>query len=197
MSKLKKSGLLLIILILISSSAIANIDLEQEAEITDFRNVNWEMTLEEVLENEEAELLAEENEVLVYETEVAGLPTTLIYFFYENQLAAAEYRFNNNYTNPNNYIDDYSKLVNLLSEKYGPPTEDKTVWHNNLFENEPPSHGLAISLGHLEFWSKWATNDVEITSRLNGRNYNINFKISYQSTDFENASTEENYLDHL
>ena len=52
--------LLSIILILASSTARANVNLQQEA---DFREVNWGMSSTEVLETEKAELLAEEEAI--------------------------------------------------------------------------------------------------------------------------------------
>jgi hypothetical protein len=154
----------------------------------DFRKANWGMQMSEVKKTESVEILQETEDVLAYETTLAGFKALVIYIFAGNQLTRAKYSIIEEHTNKNDYIVDYSSLKELLTKKYGNPIEDETIWKDDLYRDKYSDWGFAISLGHLFYFSKWDTEKTEIVSVLNGENYQINAVIEYTS---KNLGAEE------
>lgn len=180
-----------------SSSASKKIELVKNP---DFRNTNWGMSMSEVQKHEDIELTKEDATTLAGKTSIAGLSTQLGYIFFKNQLAQAIYMINENHSNDTEYISDYEDLKNLLVEKYGKPSMDEIFWKNDLYEDDPENYGMAISVGHLTYMSKWDFSDTNLILILSGDNYDINFGIAYYSKELENdmdAETKNNSLSNL
>jgi hypothetical protein len=81
----------------------------------------------------------------------------------------------------NDYISDFDSLKSALTIKYGEPTDDKTIWKNSLYRDDKEEWGLAISIGHLYYYTSWKTDTTEISLGLIGDNFEINFFIDYSS----------------
>jgi len=152
----------------------------------DFRKADWGMSIEEVKKTEETEILKETNDVLVYETTLAGYQALVAYIFAGNKLTRAKYSFIEDHSNKNDYISDYSNLKTLLTKKYGNPYEDETFWKNDLYRDDYSDWGFAISLGHLFYYAKWDSESTDIVAILQGENYQIETIIEYTSKDLEN-----------
>lgn len=153
----------------------------------DFRNVNWGMNKEEVKSAETAdEFLELEDGTYSYKVDVAGLDSYLFYYFVENKLASSAYIFLVEHSNENLYIDDFYDLKTLLIKKYGEPASNIIHWDNDLYKDSEQDYGFAVSIGHLEYFTKWETDKTTIGLNLYGDNYDIYLSLDYTSKEYEN-----------
>ena len=193
---------LIIIITEISNSISVSLDIynpQSGENNTDFRNTRWGMSLDEVKNSEENQPTNNKNDLLVYINEIAGLSCKIVYIFADNKLTRAKYVFTNEHSNKNDFIVDYNEMKELLSKKYGVPY-DKELWKNDLYKDDYGQWGFAISLGHLMYYSEWATPNTSIKLVLNGENYNIDFQLEYSSSNLikvEKEIGEKKILDKL
>jgi len=179
--------LLFICFLLLSSLLFSN----------DFRKVNWGMNKDEVKKAETMEIIQESDDIIAYQTNLAGMQTLLIYIFADNKLTRAKYSIIDEHSNKNDYISDFSKIKELLSKKYGNCEEDETIWKDDLYRDKYSDWGFAVSLGHLIYYAKWNTEKTEILSILSGENYQIKNVIEYSSKALsgkEDEMREKEYL---
>ena len=157
------------------------------------RGTQWGMSLDEVREIEEAKLIQEKPDRLIYDTKIADMDAFVIYTFHQDKLKDAGYIFHQDHSNKNVYIDDYDKTKNLLTKKYGNPDSAEVVWHNDLYADDPDQYGFAVSIGHLELISIWENDEQVIYCSLRGDNYTIAHTIRYDSKELakEARSAEE------
>lgn len=149
-----------------------------------FRNTSWGMTKQDVTASENKMDPVEINENTIrYKTQLLGKNVELIYLFSQNQLAKAAYRLDDNYLNSGHFLNTYRKFKAALTQKYGPPTKDSTHWLNDTFRNVSHKKGLALSLGHTEYFANWETTISKIGIRLEAENYSILCLIEYWSKE--------------
>ncbi len=147
----------------------------------DLRNVKWGMNKEEVVKSEDKKPEFEKEDFVGYDETIDRKPVKLGYYFIDNKLCRAVYLLTSNHTNKNDYITDYDDFKNLLTEKYGKPKEDKTVWKHNLYKNDPQNWGLAVTMGSLVKITKWETKDTNIVVFMDGENFECRVVIQYES----------------
>ena len=158
----------------------------------DFRKTTWGMSKEQVKLSEDIKPVAEEKDLLMYETEVLHMKCYIAYKFVGNILATVIYKFIDRHSNENDYISDYSNVKVALNKKYGTPEFDDINWKNDLFADEPSRYGFAVSLGHLVYQSKWETDSTDIILSLDGENYEIDHAALYYSKIFYPKMKEKN-----
>ncbi len=144
-----------------------------------FRNNEWGASLNEVIRSEGKEPVDKNEELLVYKDELNNLDCGIIYNFINNELYSGSYIFINKHSNKTLYISDYKELKSLLIKKYGIPIDDKIIWRDDLYKDDPSSWGMAISIGHLSYGSRWKIDNTEINISLTGDNYKIHIGIIY------------------
>lgn len=171
------------------------------AEEYDFRNVNWGMSREEVKSIETADDFLElEDGAYTYKATVASLDSYLIYDFVENKLASSAYMFLVEHSNENLYIEDFYDLKTLLIKKYGEPAFNIINWDNDLYKDSEQDYGFAVSIGHLEYFTRWETDKTTIKLQLGGDNYDILLSLIYISKEYKdllNKADEEEDLSSL
>jgi len=146
----------------------------------DFRMTRWGMTSEQVKESETLTPSSESTNFIFYETKVANLKCLLCYSFSANdRLARGKYVITEKHANDNLFIVDYKVLAILLEGKYGNPESDDTFWRNDLYQDNPDSHGFAVSIGHVVYQKIWQLEDTEILLQLSGDNYEIFLALQY------------------
>lgn len=150
----------------------------------DFRKVKWGMTKSQVKKSEVAMPSKEEKGLLRYLGEVAGLKCLIDYSFVADTLCMAGYIFINKHANKTLYINDYETLKEILIEKYGTPSTDRTVWYDDLYRDDPEDWGLAVSIGHLAYVSQWETNPTNVSLGLIGDNFDITLGVTYDSNKY-------------
>ena len=80
----------------------------------------------------------------------------------------------------NEFIGYYQTLKAQLTTAYGSPTNDQTVWDNDLYQPVPNYWGVAVLIGHLHYHASWETADGTITLELTGNRHSKLF-LEYRS----------------
>ncbi len=125
-----------------------------------------------------------ERETLVVAKHFADHGVLEGYDFLEGSLVAGQYLVLQRPVNGlNEFIDYYESLKTSLTEHYGQPGEDRTVWTNDLYQPLPDYWGIAVQMGHLRYAARWDTPDGMITIELTG-NHHSRLMIEYRSTHF-------------
>lgn len=161
-----------------------------------FREVRWGMSEREVRATETDQPIHTSKNALVYNGSVAGLPCNVIYIFARDKCVRGKFQLLPTHSNENEYISDYENIKELLINKYGPfigPSEDNSdyFWRNDLYTDDYQNWGMAVSIGHLVFMSKWQTEDTDIGLILSGDNYEVTLIIEYVSKEFESLEDIE------
>lgn len=167
---------------------------------THFRNTHWGMSREEVKNSEDLELVREQEDVLMYQTNLSGFKAFIGYIFTNNKLTRAKYLITETHSNENDHISDYNDLNDLLEKKYGEPIEKDKHWKDDLYKDDYSDWGFAVSLGHLAYFTKWETESSYIVHALSGENYEISHQIEYggkEYMDYEQKIKEEKTMDEL
>ena len=173
--------IVLLLFLLVSSDLVS----QEKIQKNDFRNSKWGMKKDKVLSTEENKPTEagpiDQYFSALYTGEVAGLKMEYGYYFLDDVLVRGYYLLREKHTNKNKYIDDYNKLKEVLTRKYGSPKKSYTFWFNDLYKNDPQDHGRAVRIGHLGFESNWETDRTLIRLTLIGDNFNINLSLYYNS----------------
>lgn len=198
MLKMKTAFIIIITMLLaVSSSAQSRPDnlntkpTEEGKALNGFRDAAWGMSMQDVKKVETANLESEDGDGLIYSGNVAGLDCYIIYSFTSDKLTLGYYSFSKKYSNDNNYIDDYDKVVDLLISKYGLPEKQDEIWRNDLFRDDPQRWGMAVSAGYLVYQSIWDLPKTEIMLKLYGNNYEINHVLFYKSVELRKLREED------
>lgn len=173
---------------------------EHENNKNDFRVAKWGDTIEQIKAKEGKDNLSSTADIYMFYDNLAGMPCIVGYVFTDNRLSMAKYLFKQEHSNKSDFIDDYNKIVGLLSKKYGEPYHNAPYWKNTTFKGDPSNYGLAISAGHLIYTASWNLEKTTIDVCLSGENYEIAFDIQYLSKKFKDAQQnkkEQETLDLL
>lgn len=155
-----------------------------------FRNAVWGMTKAEVLKSEDLTVLYNDPDIISYEpTKISSLEALTTYYFKDGAFYRGAYLFQDIHTNDNLYIEDYEKVKNALTEKYGEPFADRAIWSDSHYKNDKENWGLALSMGDVWFAAQWETEDTDILLYLKGDNFQISHILSYTDKDYEAPST--------
>lgn len=149
-----------------------------------FRNSKWGMTKEEVTASEiKLDPVEINKNTIRYKTQILGNNVELIYLFSQNKLAKTAYKLDDNYLNSGHFLNTYREFKTALTQKYGPPIKNSTTWLNNTFRNVSHKKGLALSLGHTEYFASWENAISRISIRLEAENYYVLCLIEYWSKE--------------
>ena len=163
----------------------------------DFRHARWGMTRAEVLATEDLKPVEQNTDKLRYTIEILERNVDLYFTFADDKLVGAFYKLKDNYLNSNHFIRAYNQFKAALEKKYGPPKDEKTVWSNNFYKNASVKRGLALSLGHVKYYSLWETGNSTIKCRLQQTNYDILCLVEYDSKEYANLSKMETVKEGL
>jgi hypothetical protein len=149
----------------------------------DFRKAVWGMSPSEVKTGEAQKPVLEKDQglkrIVAYSDHIIGLECAVYYIFVQNQLIRAKYLILEDHSNKSEYLLDFTALEKALTEKYGKPTKQETLWKNDLFRTEPQQWGLAVSAGHLMKYSSWETARTVISIIIKGDNYEVSLGVEY------------------
>jgi len=148
---------------------------------SDFRKAKWGMTKAQVKASETFTVTKDMGESILYTGTLASFDVVVGYVFAGGKLVRAVYLVNEEHMNKTDHITDYNSLKELLVKKYGEPAEDESYWKQDLYRDDPQHWGMAISVGHLVYYTKWETDRTDITMALSGDNFEISHKIEYRS----------------
>lgn len=175
------------LLVILASPAMAD----------DFRNAAFGMSRADVRATEPGVQWREGDDVIGFSTAIAGLDAVAQYEFTNDRLYAGGYRIIEQHSNRTLYVSDYETLFGLLGEKYGKPKDDRTVWRNDLYRDDPEDYGIAVALGHLAKMATWETPTAEINLLLTGDNYKIDLYVYYKSRELGAEAEADDHQEAL
>jgi hypothetical protein len=157
----------------------------------DFRNTRWGMSQEQVVASEINDPVEKNENYIKYETKVLNINVDLQYLFVEDKLIVASYTLDEIYLNSKRYKYTYNIFEKALIDKFGEPKRKITNWMNDTYKNNSSRWGLAIGLGHVEYFATWKTESTVIRCSLTGENHNILSIIRFSSIEYKDL---EKYL---
>lgn len=179
----------------VSDEVTENIDVKY-----DLRNVNWGMSLQDVINSEEQTYtyISEDKQQIMYSDVTAGNVnfTYLMYYFDNDALNHAIYYADNTHSSDNLYVEDYNSLKDKLTSLYGTPNPNdvKEIWYDDLYKDNPNDYGKAVARGDLTMATRWTTDTTIITLFLSGDNYECKLAIQYYDV---NKNMDTNSTDGL
>lgn len=171
---LRKTSFLVVLFILLFT-------LVSVAEEYDFRNINWGMSIEEVKNNEELELVYETENSLMYETMLNSNDFYLVYFFDDSKLTQGVYSLKETFYNNLKYVRCYEKLKENLTEKYGEPIKDEELWLDDYYKGNYSKYGDAVLIGDLFYTTVWENEGTQILLGLLAKSGEITLPIYYSN----------------
>ena len=180
---MKKTILLIISLITLQANA-------------QFRGLEWGSTKKDAVAKYGKPDL-EGDGFIAYNYTLAGESTLSGFYYKQDKLYSGAYILAESHSNKNGYIDDYNNFKNLLSKKYGTPTNDETYWKDDLYKDDYSSWGMAISKGDMLKYSTWSDDKTDIECSITGDNYDITCKILYSSNELKDWVSEINEEEDL
>jgi hypothetical protein len=158
---------------------------------TNFRGSRWGMSKQQILRMEgypDEQDSSSGLDIIQYLQTVLNMDCMVGFVFAENKLVKAKYSFLTKHGDKNQYIQDYSKIRDILVEKYGKPETESALWQDNRYKNEPSNWGQALSLGYLKYDSTWQDSETEIHLGLNGGRDKIFLVVEYAGLDYRDLA---------
>jgi hypothetical protein len=169
-----------------------------------FRSTTWGMTQSQVRAAEKFSAAAVRNAsgeiFLEYAPVTLGpLPGRMVYIFAQNQLVRARFLSAAEHSDHTEFIRDFQVIEAELTERYGKPLHDHTVWSDDSTQDEPKPYleqdratatgilpsdrniGLAVLLGHLKLYTQRTQGLTEIWHTLSAEDHQISHQVEYQS----------------
>ena len=81
----------------------------------------------------------------------------------------------------NEFIGYYQALKRTLTESYGTPVQDRILWNNDLYQPLPDYWGVAVMIGHLQYYAAWETDEGTLTLELTGDRH-CKLMLEYQNS---------------
>ena len=156
----------------------------------DFRKTHWGMSKNEVRKNETTEFIGETDDALIYKEKIGGLDSKLVYMFEDGKLRNSAYKFENEYSEVEDYINDYEKLKDAYTKKYGEPYSDKVRWTNDTFKDDPSMLGQALIEGHVSYITQWSLPETNVILSLYKDEDEISLMAAYRGFKITNENTE-------
>ncbi|MGI5901511.1 MAG: hypothetical protein ACOX7U_03445 [Desulfitobacteriia bacterium] len=192
--KMRKSIVLILVLFLFIVGCSQG-DIAETNETSDFRDVTWGMSKDEVEEVEEAEFISSDEDELMYLVEIGGDEYYLMYNFVDDKLYEAGYLIMDEVAD-DSYIDLYEKNKSYLTEKYGEPIKDEVIWDEGVAESESDLW-FHISKGELTYLAAWENDNTEVFLVLRGHNDNNVLGIDYRSKEYYPLAEDKQDTDIL
>ena len=135
----------------------------------------WGYSKDQVREKESAALEREDESMLMYNAQVAGIPGVITYSFYRDKLVSAEYLrqekrqfsserpFASERQLASDYLAEYQTLKTHLNRIYGKQPAEVRDWSNETSAwQRQSSEAVSLALGKVKIIAKWETHDSEI-----------------------------------
>lgn len=154
--------------------------------IAQFRSTSWGMSSDKVKEVETIVTEIDGNlgeRILVSNAVINGLEALVAYYIIDDTLYKARYVINEDYTNRNQFVDDYKSISAILSTKYGYQSIYYD-WSDELYKDDRTEYGFAVSLGHLKLITNFKDDTTEIFHILEGNDYEISHILEYKSKEY-------------
>lgn len=161
-----------------------------------FGKAKWGMSLRQVKRRYPG-LTKNGKNAYVKKASIAGMSAVRFFQFDAAKLTLAGYVITEKFSNNKTYIEQFRKLQQLLSSKYGDPIDARAVWSNEVYRAQPEHVGLALSQGYVKFYATWDTGKTGIELGLHGNNYQIQMHVRYHSVELEGLRSQIQQAAHL
>lgn len=154
----------------------------------DFRNVDWGDNIGTIKAKEKARLLEEDTDMLVYDSDLYGIPAYLLYYFDDYKLYKTSYVLKeNSNAKGNKYISAYDLWKTSLTKSYGTPIEDDVdnSESNSLVNTAGP--GRALQYGYLTYSASWETDVTEVKMSCKATEQRVELTVTYNDKDNPNG----------
>lgn len=158
----------------------------------DFRHSTWGMTREEVIASEGKQPDFTDKNTIVYKGKLLSMDALIGYIFASDQLVRAKYILKTEHSNKQSYIQDFNKIITVLTQKYGSPEEDKVYITDKLYNDD---EGMAYATGRKHRFVIWESTNTKICAALTCDNYKISPAVEYMSNKLKNLEKEQNKKD--
>lgn len=159
----------------------------------DFRNAKFGDNKETVIRYEDLDLSMDVDTYLEYETVLDNENAYLYYNFNsKDELYLVEYYFTDKHTNKSYYIESFQSITGKLTQKYGSPSEVISK-KGNLYAY-CVDDAQALSVSQITYETIWKLDNMNIKLELFNDNYNITYRLSYQSEKIEPENKDLNML---
>jgi hypothetical protein len=153
------------------------------------RSTDWGMNAQEVKINEPVQpswelrspILEDYEQRVAYRSQIEGIDTSLIYTFYEDKLAQANYLFEPKRDDVVEYVQDFHTVKNWITQSYGMPTSVQEIWLDPLYRYDRSLWGQAVMRGHLKMVAEWRSDTTYITLLLDGGDDTIGLMADFDS----------------
>ncbi len=176
------------------------VDSQSRSSEAGFRRASWGDSLAQVKASEVGQAAQETDVSVTYAVIIAQLNALAHYIFVSDRLVRAKYIVTEEHSSPELFLQDFARLDDLLSQKYGGAHTRNDYWVDDLYQDDPTEWGFAVSLGHLARYHQWNLPDITIVLALTGDNYVVNLQVEYSSAEFaplEEQQTRTNALNDL
>ncbi|MEG0832576.1 MAG: hypothetical protein RR058_00220 [Oscillospiraceae bacterium] len=143
----------------------------------DFRSVSWGTTKNAVISAEGKDPTWDDENYLLFLTDMNGSATELHYVFEGDKLVSGECKFIIGDKILSEFMEEFLTLRASLTELYGEPLSDD--YRDWLIEN-PGDYAndkdqISIFYKRLQYFAEWNTNDTRATLTLNFNNEQVNY----------------------
>lgn len=160
--------------------------------IQERRPTDWGMNAQEVKMNEPVQpvwelyspVLEDNEQRVVYRSQIEGIDASLTYTFYENKLAQANYLFEPKHEDAVDYVRDFQQVKDWIIQSYGMPASVQEIWLDDSYRYDKSLWGQAIMRGHLKIVAEWQNDTTHITLLLDGGQDSIGLLADFDSVVF-------------
>jgi len=131
---------------------------------------------------------------VAYRSQIEGIDTSLIYTFYEDKLAQANYLFEPKRDDVVEYVQDFHTVKNWITQSYGMPTSVQEIWLDPLYRYDRSLWGQAVMRGHLKMVAEWRSDTTYITLLLDGGDDTIGLMADFDSISRGGGGTNRNRI---
>lgn len=145
---------------------------------------HWGQSPEAVRDAVTGDIMRDAHGTLIYSRALADHGILEGYEFHDRSLVRGNYRcIQRPIRGLNEFIGYYNAVKDAVTNSYGAPVQEETVWENNLYQPLPEYWGVAVMIGHLRYRGRWETSDGTISIELTG-NRHSRLVIDYRSKVF-------------
>lgn len=138
---------------------------------TEFRNVPWGASKEDILRADPAERKETGVNHMTLTASLSDVDMDIVYFFWKNSLIKGVYYNNASLGEYSKFLEKYNYFKELMKNKHGKPYIDTSNWHNMEFKGQPNKWLLAVQRGHLEHFAIWEKDGIVVSikfAQING-----------------------------
>jgi hypothetical protein len=147
----------------------------------DSRDVNWGASLQEVIDNEHAILLSQDEDSLMYLVKTSQTDYLLDYLFENDKLINSTYLITEDQLKNVQFVDYFNTLKDQLTDQYGNPETELVEWMNTESLYSKNEWELAVENNHLMLMNIWNTPSLKINLLLTGLTQRKSITIQFES----------------